>query len=73
MEVVLVALETVTRLLVRAAVYERLYYGVRSGVGEVLVELYREVLVFLAFAREYLEGSSASRLSYRGCFLVCGC
>lgn len=64
MEVVLVSVEAITRLLLRCAVCEKLYFtsgpvlSVRQNIEDVLNTLYTAVLEFLAFATRYLDKSS---------------
>lgn len=67
MAAVLIGVETIARLLVRCAVYERLYLkspselSVRKSLEDALGGLYSAVLEFLAFAQRYLDKPSASR------------
>lgn len=77
MEVVLVSVEAITRLLLRCAVYEKLYLAsglvvsVRRNIEDVLEKLYAAVFEFLAFATRYLEKSSTgwSMAYYEACYL----
>lgn len=69
MEVVLIGVEAIARLLLKCAVYERPYPkqgssrpSVHQDLEIVLEELYRAIMVFLAFAKHYLDKSSARRM-----------
>lgn len=68
MAAVLVGIEAVARLMLRCAVYERLYLAPRLGLSvcqnleEVLESVYTAILAFLAFAKRYLDKSSSSIL-----------
>ena len=59
-------LEQVVIPLVRCAIYEKLYLGPTFSIAEqlriVLKELYFAILKFLAYAKRYLEKSTARRL-----------
>ena len=65
MEAVLVGLEQVVIPLVRCAIYEKLYLSPALSLAEqlkiVLKELYLAILKFLAYAKRYLEKSTARR------------
>lgn len=68
MVVVLIGVEAIARLLLKRAVYERLYlkqgssrFSVHQDLEIVLEELYKTILVFLAFAKHYLDKSSARK------------
>lgn len=66
MEVVLIGVEAIARLVLRCTIYENLYLksgpglAIRPNLEAVLEELYTAILVFLAFAKRYLDKSSSS-------------
>lgn len=78
MTAVLIGIEAVARLMLRCAVYERLYLTpglgltVCQNLQVVLESVYTAILAFLAFAKRYLDRSSSSMSPSCGHILMRG-